>query len=484
MALKFRRGTTAQQSGSLAFGEPYVNTSLGTLVVGGQTGDIVLSTSGTGSTGNFGAISGSGLDITGNANIAGNLTLGGAITIGDATADTVNVVASLSSSLIPQTTNVFDLGSPTKIWRDLFISTGSIKMYDSTGNLISTLSSNADGSQTFSGLIRANGGIFIPNSIQVSGTGGLGIGGYGDRLMLGTSGSAGVGQQSLIFTTNASNAYTFPNGSGTVALTSDLTSTNTSVSNLNSATASLLVETANLESFSSSALTRLSTLETETSNLELTTASLNTSVSNLNSFSSSQLGKDSTLATYTGSVDGRFTTLATYTGSVNTSISNLNTTTASLLIETSNLETFTASLSTTSNVRFGSLGIGVAASGTSGRIDAAGDVVAFSSSDIRLKENITVIPNAIEKIRKISGNTYDWKADLKDVHGYEGNDVGVIAQEIEEVLPQLVQNRDNGYKAVKYDKLVALLIEGIKEQQQHIDNLTIQVEELKKQKGL
>ena len=66
----------------------------------------------------------------------------------------------------------------------------------------------------------------------------------------------------------------------------------------------------------------------------------------------------------------------------------------------------------------------------------------------------------------------------------EGNDVGVIAQEVEEVLPQLVQDRDNGYKAVKYDKLVALLIEGIKEQQQHIDNLTIQVEELKKQKGL
>jgi hypothetical protein len=128
MGLKFRRGSTAQQSGSLAFGEPYVNTTLGTLVVGGATGDIVLSTSGTGSTGNFGAISGSGLDITGNANVAGNLTLGGQLTIGDNTSDTVNVVASLSSSLIPQTDNVFDLGSTTKSWRDLYISTGSIKV--------------------------------------------------------------------------------------------------------------------------------------------------------------------------------------------------------------------------------------------------------------------------------------------------------------------------------------------------------------------
>ena len=140
MGLKFRRGTTAQQSGSLAFGEPYVNTTLGTLVVGGATGDIVLSAGGTGSTGNFGAISGSGLDITGNANIAGNLTLGGAITIGDASSDTVNVVASLSSSLIPQTTNAFDLGSQTKIWKDLYISTGSIKFVDGAGAIATTLS--------------------------------------------------------------------------------------------------------------------------------------------------------------------------------------------------------------------------------------------------------------------------------------------------------------------------------------------------------
>ena len=126
MGLKFRRGSTAQQSGSLAFGEPYVNTTLGTLVVGGATGDIVLSAGGTGSTGNFGAISGSGLDITGNANVAGNLTLGGKLTIGDNTSDTVNVIASLSSSLIPSSDSVFDLGSPSKQWRDLYLSSASL----------------------------------------------------------------------------------------------------------------------------------------------------------------------------------------------------------------------------------------------------------------------------------------------------------------------------------------------------------------------
>jgi hypothetical protein len=137
-------------------------------------------------------------------------------------------------------------------------------------------------------------------------------------------------------------------------------------------------------------------------------------------------------------------------------------------------------VATTSNVQFNSLGIGMAASATAGRIDATNDIVAYSSSDIRFKENITPIQNALDKINQIGGYTYDWKEEHKIEHGYEGNDVGVIAQEIEEVLPQLVQTRESGYKAVKYDKLVALLIEGIKEQQFQIDGLKAEIEALKK----
>lgn len=113
-----------------------------------------------------------------------------------------------------------------------------------------------------------------------------------------------------------------------------------------------------------------------------------------------------------------------------------------------------------------------------GAITATGDITAFSASDIRFKENITPIENPLEKISKISGNSYDWKAENKDIHGFEGNDVGVIAQEIEEVLPQLVVTRENGYKAVKYDKLVALLIEGMKEQQKQIEDLSNKINKL------
>lgn len=141
-------------------------------------------------------------------------------------------------------------------------------------------------------------------------------------------------------------------------------------------------------------------------------------------------------------------------------------------------------VATSSNVQFNSLGVGMAASATVGRIDATNDIVAYSSSDKRFKDNIKPIENPLEKINRISGNTFDWKEENKIEHGYEGNDVGVIAQEIEAVLPQLVQTRESGYKAVKYDKLVALLIEGIKEQQIQINDMKVEIENLKKQKGL
>jgi hypothetical protein len=100
-----------------------------------------------------------------------------------------------------------------------------------------------------------------------------------------------------------------------------------------------------------------------------------------------------------------------------------------------------------------------------------GDVTANTSSDIRLKENIVKIPNAIDKVLKISGNTFEWKEGFKDIHSKEGIDVGVIAQEIENVLPSVVITRENGYKGVQYEKLVALLIEAIKELKKEIDEL-------------
>ena len=99
-----------------------------------------------------------------------------------------------------------------------------------------------------------------------------------------------------------------------------------------------------------------------------------------------------------------------------------------------------------------------------------GDIVAYYSSDRRLKDNITPIESPLEKLDKIGGYTFDW-IEKKEVHSNKGRDVGVIAQEIEEVLPEVVTTKENGYKAVKYEKIVPLLIECIKEQQKQIDEL-------------
>jgi uncharacterized coiled-coil protein SlyX len=121
------------------------------------------------------------------------------------------------------------------------------------------------------------------------------------------------------------------------------------------------------------------------------------------------------------------------------------------------------SVATSANAQFASLGIGMAATGTAGRIDASGDIVAFSTSDERLKENIQPIQNALSKVETISGNEYNWKEEFENIHGFKGNDVGVIAQEIQKILPQAVMERDNGYLGVNYEKIIPLLIQSIKE---------------------
>jgi hypothetical protein len=96
-----------------------------------------------------------------------------------------------------------------------------------------------------------------------------------------------------------------------------------------------------------------------------------------------------------------------------------------------------------------------------GNISANGDIIAYATSDNRLKNNVTPITSALEKIDKITGVEYDWNTSLQST--YTGHDVGVLAQEIETVIPEAVVNRPDGYKAVNYEKIIPLLIQAIKE---------------------
>jgi len=115
-----------------------------------------------------------------------------------------------------------------------------------------------------------------------------------------------------------------------------------------------------------------------------------------------------------------------------------------------------------------------------GDIDATGNITAFSTSDSRLKQNVKLIPDALEKVREISGVTFDWKEGFSDVHKFEGHDIGVIAQEIEYILPEIVKmNHKTGYRGVKYEKLSPLLIEAIKELSEKVDKLEKEIKQLK-----
>lgn len=100
-------------------------------------------------------------------------------------------------------------------------------------------------------------------------------------------------------------------------------------------------------------------------------------------------------------------------------------------------------------------------------LNVTGDITAFYTSDQRLKDNVVAIEDPLVKVLSISGNTYTWN----EKSGKEGNDVGVIAQEILEVLPEAVVTRDNGYLAVDYHKIVPLLVEAIKELSAKVENL-------------
>ena len=108
--------------------------------------------------------------------------------------------------------------------------------------------------------------------------------------------------------------------------------------------------------------------------------------------------------------------------------------------------------------------------GISGALNVGGDVVAYASSDRRLKDNIVNIPNALEKVQSLNGVTWDWNDNADELQKTLSN-VGVIAQEVELVLPQLVTTRDNGYMAVDYPKLTGLLIEAVKDLHRQVNEL-------------
>jgi len=124
-----------------------------------------------------------------------------------------------------------------------------------------------------------------------------------------------------------------------------------------------------------------------------------------------------------------------------------------------------------------SLGVGTAASGTTGEIRATNNITAYFASDARFKENIQEVDNALDKVCAIGSKTFDWSEEYIKAHGgtdgyfVQKSDFGVVAQDVQAVFPQAVRVRVDGTLAVDYEKLATLAFGAIKELVKRIELL-------------
>ena len=130
--------------------------------------------------------------------------------------------------------------------------------------------------------------------------------------------------------------------------------------------------------------------------------------------------------------------------------------------------------------------IGMGNSTPTVRLQVTGDIIANSiagSSDARFKTNITPIANPLQKVLALRGVHFNWNTSAFPQRMFsDKRTLGFIAQEVEKVLPEIVQteNTTEGYKSVQYDKVVALLVEAMKEQQKQINQLKRELIKLKR----
>lgn len=104
-------------------------------------------------------------------------------------------------------------------------------------------------------------------------------------------------------------------------------------------------------------------------------------------------------------------------------------------------------------------------------------------SDIRYKENIQPIDNALDLINKLKGVRYDWKIDEFPNKNFPDKvQIGLIAQDVEKILPEVVNTKRDGYKGIEYSKITAVLINAIQEQQEMIEELKNEIKEIKSSK--
>ena len=547
MALKFRRGTAAQKSGSLAFGEPYVNTTLGTLEIGLDTGDVTLTAVGpttqlgiqsisasafisassirstNGITGSIAATNGivsgsSQITYTSISSIPGGIVSGSVQVLGgtgivsgssqvtpllptgvisgssqlnnasieNLTVTNLTTVNETASVLFSSGSNTFgDFGNDTHNF------TGSVKI---SGSLTTIGASTAT---SFNGTINATNGV-VSGSSQITYTGissipaGIVSGSSQTiaNLPTGTvSGSIKVLGGTGIVSGSSQITYTSISSipGGIVSGSSQITDTGISSipGGIVSGSIQVLGGTGIVSGSAQIDGSLLGSNKTITvGSTAITLGGTATTIAGLTSVSSTG---------FTGALTGNASTATTLSNAraingVNFDGSAAITVTAAA--GTLSGATLTSGVTASSLTSVGTLTTltvsGATATGAltvTGAVTATGDITAFFTSDKRHKNNIQTIPNALEKVTKLNGVTWEWNDDVNEVTKSTPK-TGLIAQEVQEVLPEVVKTRDDGFLALDYSKMMGLMVEAIKEQQTQIHSLTLEIENLKKNNSL
>ena len=178
-------------------------------------------------------------------------------------------------------------------------------------------------------------------------------------------------------------------------------------------------------------------------------------------------------------ISGTGATSVTYNDAANTLVINSTDTNTDTNTVTTNIAGTGVSVSAGTGNSTISIGQAVATNSTVqfGEVRSTGDIIAYYSSDLALKENINPISNALDKVSQLGGYSFDWKdTHLEDRGGLDDmfvkkSDVGIIAQEVQKVLPEAVGKREDGTLGVRYELLVPLLVESIKELKEEIQSL-------------
>ena len=420
--------------------------------------------------------------ITGSATITGDLTVQGTInaTISGTTSNalTVNTTGSarfattgsnlftadqtISGSIIPSVNNTYDLGDATHWWKDIYVSTGSIFIGG-----IKAISTNSDGTiQVGAQVVQTSASLALVG-LAVPATGSAGT----SQIV----GSQNItGSQSITGSVAVSGSLSvtgslFINGTSYTAATSGTSgssgssgSSGTSGSSGSSGSSG----TSGSSGSSGSSGTSGSSGSSGTSGSSGSNGSSGTSGSSGSSGSSGTSGSNGSSGTSGSSGSNGSSGSSGTTTVTNASADRVMTSEGGVTLNGEANLTFNG---TTLYVA-GALGVGTSTPTTTGLIRATNDVIAYYGSDERLKENIQSITGSLDILKQINGYYFDWK-EMPGIHENEGHDIGVIAQEINAVLPEIVTTRENGYKAVKYDRLVALLIETNKELLNRIEAL-------------